>query len=184
MNNPDYTTDILSENPLERKRGLNHLYQNCLPKVLTFVQKNSGTEEEAKDVFQDAVTILYKHLLDQRFRGDSSLSSYTYAIARNLWYMQLRKKKLTISTDDLELSVVEKTDELNIGLIHKLVDQIGEACKALLISFYHQAKSMKEIALKFGLGSEQAAKTKKLRCMKKLSAVVAEYKLQRDDFLL
>ena len=184
MSDQNYASHILSESPFERKKGLNHLYETCLPKVLTFVKKNSGTEEEARDIFQDAITILYKHLLEQRFRGESSLSSYTFAIARNLWFMQLRKKKVTVSTDDLEVGIVEKQDELNIGLIHKLVDQIGEVCKSLLVSFYHQAKSMKEIAHMFGLGSEQAAKTKKLRCMKKLNAVVVEYKLKQDDFYL
>lgn len=184
MSDQDFAAYILSESPFERKKGLDYLYRVCLPKVLAFVKKNSGTEEEAKDIFQDAITILYKHLLDKRFRGESSMSSYTFAIARNLWFMQLRKKKVTISTDDFEIGIVERNDEINIGLIHKLVDQIGEVCKSLLISFYHHAKSMKEIAHMFGLGSEQAAKTKKLRCMKKLSTVVAEYKMRPDDFYL
>ena len=41
---------------------LNNLYDSVLPKVKRYICSNSGNEEEAYDIFQDAVLIFYKQV--------------------------------------------------------------------------------------------------------------------------
>ena len=54
----------------------------------------------------------------------------------------------------------------------------------MLKAFYYEGKTMDEIAANFGLGSAQAAKTKKLRCMKSLIKVIRDNGYKAEDFFL
>jgi len=52
---------------------------------------------------------------------------------------------------------------LNIAL-----DQVGEPCRTLLKDFYHNNKSMQEIATEFGYTNPDNAKTQKYKCLVRL----------------
>lgn len=175
---------ILSEDKKARKKGLEYLYHHCLPKIQSLIKTGGGTAEEANDIFQDAVTVVYKNLLEAKFRSDSSLTSYTYAIARNLWYMQLRKKKIVTTPLSDEQLKEEREVVFDSGRIKEVLRLLDGGCHDLLIGFYFHNKSMSELALNFGFSSSQVAKTKKLRCLRKLSEILQRYGLSQDHFTL
>ena len=88
-----WVIEILSQDRKVRRKRLQAIYQECYPWVELYVQKNNGSQEEAKDIFQDAVACLYQNLRMGKFKGDSSVKTYVHAIAKRLWLSQLRKKK-------------------------------------------------------------------------------------------
>ena len=176
---------IKSREKSRRNQALRHLYKNCFPKVKRFVLNNSGNIEEAEDVFQDTIATVYLNLVENRFREDSSLYTYVHSIGRNTWLMKLRKKKVKTSLiSDASFPIENPEEQINIGVIEQVLHQLNDSCRALVIGFYFQAMSMQEIASTFGLGSAQAAKTKKLRCMKRLSEIVRDQGLQKDHFMI
>ena len=73
---------------LELKKG-NHkvfklLYQ-YYPMISNMIKKNNGSEEDAKDVFQDAIIIFYKKCLEPQFKLTARISTFLYAIAQKKW---------------------------------------------------------------------------------------------------
>lgn len=183
MNSDTQTERILSKNPQQRAAAFKLIYSKCFPKVRQYILKNSGTHEEAKDLFQEAITITYYNLLNDKFRGESSLNQYLIGIARNLWLLKLRKKTLPLTPLEGQQFVVEPSPEqINIDLLNRVIAQLNEGCRAILKSFYYDDESMENIAKKLNLGSAQAAKTKKLRCMKKLSTLIEGFGLKGHDF--
>lgn len=175
---------ILSSDKRKRGLALEYLYENCFPKVSTYIQSNSGNEDEAKDFFQDAIAVVYKNLLEGKFRGESAITSYTYAIARNLWLQEIRKRKIVTTSIENDQLRVEHDDEVNAGLIREVLGRMDVECRSLLTSFYFNESTMKELAQQFGLSSTQVARTKKLRCMKKLAEIIRGYGLKKDHFII
>ena len=170
---------------MKRSKALEGLYKKCFPWVKSYVFNNSGDMQEAQDLFQDTITVVYHNILEKKFRGDSPLESYIYSISKNLWLIKLRKKKRIINVfDDPSGINNEVHQEINIDLVNYILEQLNEGCRSILRSFYFESETMEEIAKKIGLGSAQAAKTKKLRCMKKLMEHVKSFDLKRDHFVI
>ena len=64
----------------------------------------------------------------------------------------------------------------------KVIDQLGDTCKKVLMYYYFEEMSMQDIADKLGFANTDTAKTKKYKCKKKLDELVkAQYSEQ--DFL-
>ncbi len=98
--------------------------------------------------------------------------------------MELRKRKIQISTLIVDKQEEEIETEVNVSLLHRVLDHLDGNCRKLLISFYFHQNSMKDLTAQFGLSSEQVARTKKLRCMKKLRDIVKRYHLDQNQFKL
>ncbi|KYG79640.1 RNA polymerase sigma factor [Roseivirga echinicomitans] len=184
--NPDLLVDnILSKNLRLREKAFLFIYRKCYPKVKQYVLKNSGNVEAAEDVFQEAISITYFNLLENKFRGDSSLVHYVIGIARNLWLHKLRKKTLPTSPiEGNELSENDDPGQIDISLLNYILAKLNHGCRQILKNFYFNEMSMEEVAKNSNLGSAQAAKTKKLRCMKKLTTLIEEHGLKNHDFRL
>ncbi len=168
---------ILLGNKKTHDDALNYVYKTYYPLIRNFILNNNGDDEDAADIFQEAIIILYNQIKEDKFRGDSTVKTYIYAIARNLWLKELRKHPHQLSdiADTENFSAVIKEEEVDEAdseqkgtILRKLINQLGSGCKDILIDYYYARHSMKEIMIKFGLGSEQAAKNKKYRCMKRL----------------
>lgn len=174
---------IQQEDAIKRNKALEILYNRFFSSTERYVLNNSGSTEEAKDVFQDGIVALYRNVNDGRFKYESAIGSYIFSICRNIWLMRLRKKGRKIEFDedhsyDLEIPITFDQDLLN-----KFLHDLSEECRELLLSFYYKKHSMKDIKGKFNLKSEQIAKTKKYRCMQDLIAVVRHQGLTIESFI-
>ena len=164
---------------------MDHLYKLIFPGIKTYVLRNSGTEEEAHDVFQDALVIFYMRVRKGAFESKSSLSTYLYAVSKNLWLKQLRKKRIAESYSPQEEGQGYQQElilQQNQITIRQVLELIGKECKKVLMDFYYGGRSVKQLQAEYNLGSEAAAKNKKYRCLKKLIDLVKERKWDRSDF--
>lgn len=162
------------------------LYNESYETVRSFVLRNSGKEEDAKDVFQESILVLHKLFKNGVREIKTSYHSYLFGIAKNIWCKQLKKMKKSVEFEaelnvdyyemDLFKSTVDKTEKLK-----EVMSLLGDSCKRILMDFYYHNYSMEEIKNEYGLGSIQAAKNKKYRC---LSSLVALCKTKRiaDEF--
>lgn len=82
---------------------LRYLYQTMFSQIETFVSKNNGSTEEAKDMFQDGLLALYQN--KYQFENDAKRSSYFYQICKFKWYSIFRSsyKKETVGQVDVQL---------------------------------------------------------------------------------
>jgi RNA polymerase sigma factor (sigma-70 family) len=169
---------VASKNDL----ALAYLYKKNYRMVASYIQRNSGTAHDAEDVFQDSMIVLYNQVKRGSFRVESSLGTYLYGIAKNIWYKRLRKAgretELTIEhesivSEESHLKVLEQTDKSN--LIAALLEELGEKCKEVLLLYYFEKLRLRDIADRMNWGSEQVAKNNKARCMKKMRELVGNH---------
>lgn len=168
---------------------LRFIYQGNFTKVISFVQKNGGSEEQGQDIFQDAIVIFYKKVKNKEFRGSSSVSTFLYGIARNLWLQALRKGKLNEPFDEnVKVGSYEINEEFgdvkisNSAVLDTLMMQIGKGCRELLVEYYYHNQSTEDIRRNLGLGSEQATRNKIYRCMQKVRDICRQNKITRGTF--
>ena len=166
---------LKSGNPAQQERAFRYLYRQYYGLAESIVTKNNGRPEEAKDVFQDALIVLFNNTKKEGFQLTAALKTYLYSICHKLWLMKLRKTKreapletrhelLPIEATQLETLI---TTERKL-LITQLLEKLGEDCRRIIELFYFRKTRMAKIKELFNLGSEQAAKNKKSQCMKRL----------------
>jgi RNA polymerase sigma factor (sigma-70 family) len=158
------------------------IYKKFYPAIMRMVLNNNGTEQEAKDVFQESILVLYHHVQKQNFILSCALQTYLYSVAKRLWLKQLSKKSGMLKLDERfyegddfadsenEVSVYEEREQ-NLSRMQESIGQLGEPCKTLLTDFYMARLGMDEIADKFGYTNAENAKNQKYKCLQRLKKI-------------
>ena len=74
-----------------------YIYKNSYRPVRHLITTNSGNEEDARDIFQDSLVILYKKLKSYNLKLHCSISTFIYSIARLLWLKELKIRGKEVS---------------------------------------------------------------------------------------
>lgn len=137
--------------------------------VKSHVIKNSGSEQDAEDVFQDALIILYNKIQSPEFKLTSRLETFLFGIAKHVWSEKIRRKQKDENASiAFESSRLESSnDEYRISIAERAIQFISQQCKEILELFYLKRKSMEEIASLQSYSSVNAAKTAKYKCLEK-----------------
>lgn len=162
------------------EKVLVHLYHNNIMMVRKYILDNNGREEDAQDMLQDALIVLWENVAHGNFDLTSKISTYVYSVVRNKWLREINKRKIgkTGAIDDHHLEA-ETIDALK-SIIHKeeykvileCIQQLGPTCKKVLTLFYLEEKGMEEIARALNFSNTDVAKAKKWQCKKELEALV------------
>lgn len=156
---------------------LRNLYASNYFKIEKYVLSNSGTTEDAKDVFQEAFIAVWQNVQLDKFhpqKGDiHELAGYLYRIAKNKWLDHLRSshfkkiKRMSNDADSLPDDMPQEEDIYYIAEVKNKFKYLGNNCREVLTMFYYRKESMRVIAEKFDW-TEATAKNNKYRCLQKL----------------
>jgi RNA polymerase sigma factor (sigma-70 family) len=177
----NYLSAILSGD----REILNRMYANLFPMIRSFVLSNyNGSEDDAKDVFQDAVIVIYEKAKNSDFELTCKFSTFLYRVCRNIWMSRQQKKSASEVTipDDAKYIADEDSqiDLLQIErgkLFYKALRQLGTDCQKLLELFF-QKRNMDEIASEMGFASEGYARRRKFQCKDRLIELIKK----EDEF--
>ncbi|MDZ4823339.1 MAG: sigma-70 family RNA polymerase sigma factor [Flavobacteriales bacterium] len=161
--------------------ALRLVYKNHFALIRSIVRNNNGSEDEARDVYQEGIIIFYKNIKAGKFRGESAIGSYLYSICRFVWLKHLQKKgrMMTVAAENISATLYEDdTYQLRNreceNLVQRLFEKLGEVCRQILIMTYFEELPMKEIALATGFKDEQNARNKKAKCMNSLRELITQ----------
>jgi len=145
--------------------------------VQALVVNNNGTAEDAKDIFQEAMIVLYEKVKSGTFELNCQIKTYIYSVCRRLWLKRLMyQNRFLIVESEHEQEIVSADEEIEeherlnteFKMMEKAMNSLGEPCKSLLEAFYLQKKSMHDIASAFGYTNAENAKTQKYKCLVRL----------------
>lgn len=158
-----------------------HLYANYFESLASYVRSNNGNDQDAEDIFQECIVIFIDSVQQGKFRGDSKIKTFLYAIMRNLWLNELKRRNRALHRETRYYDENPKAEEsVNASIneneskkqVASLVEQLGENCQKILRLFYYQELPMKEIFQEMGYENEQIARNMKYKCMKKMHALL------------
>ena len=155
---------------------IKYMYQEMFPMIRYLVVTNSGNDEDAEDVFQDGLIVVFKKIRDHDLDLTCSFRTYIYSVCRNIWLQKLSKRKqYAREFSDVEsfVDLPDKVDQFQEEEMEKyrLYQQhfltLGEDCQKVLLLFMKK-QSLKEIAVEMGYKTEKYAKTRKYLCKEEL----------------
>ncbi len=161
---------------------LQHVYKNYYSSIHHFIINNSGSQDDAKDIFQESVIVIYRKVKDQdHFILNSSFKTFIYSIARNLWLKNLRARKYEGKKIQDQQKYVELKEEpfkfsnedLKMSLYQKYFRLLPEDCQKILQLSVKEIPQ-KEISQAMGFKSENYVKKRKHDCKEKLIKMIKE----------
>ena len=167
------------------KASVEAIYRDNYAVIQSFILNNSGTIDDARDIFQEAMVVLYEKSKDISFSLNCQIRTYLYSVCRRLWLKRLQQlSKYRTQVESLEeiVPVEEEVEEhekknADFQLMEQAMGKIGEPCKSLLDAYYIQKKSMNDIAAEFGYTNADNAKTQKYKCLVRLKKLFfSQYK--------
>ena len=168
-NESHYIGGILSNNPLV----LEEIYRRFLPAMYGMLRRNNGTYEDAKDVFQEALVVVFHHAARPAFQLTAPFQAYLLGIGRFIWLRQLKKNARTEVTSDVEDGYdIEADLEQQIfesekqNLYREKFEKLGQDCRQVLRRFFDR-EPLQSIALDMGFTADYIKKKNKV-CKEKL----------------
>lgn len=155
---------------------LKNLYKSNFAKVRRYVLRNSGDEQAAKDVYQEAFVAMWINIKNDKFYAESenAINGYLFQIAKYKWLDQVRSlkyKNTTFINREIEFEAPNtaeaELENKRIGIIMDSIEKLGERCQLLLKLFYFERRPYREIADIMAM-DEASARNAKYRCQEQL----------------
>jgi RNA polymerase sigma factor (sigma-70 family) len=158
------------------KGAAESIYKENYNVVQAMIVNNNGSVDDARDIFQEAMIVLFENSKSETFILNCQIKTYLYSVARRLWLKRLQHlKKFGGQVESMgEIVNVEEEVEVHeqrtaeFHVMDKAMMNLGEPCKTLLEAYYLQKKSMVQIAGSFGYTNADNAKNQKYKCLMRL----------------
>lgn len=158
------------------KQAIEAIYKDNFGLIQTYILNNNGATDDAKDIFQEAMIVLYEKATSGSFELTAQIKTYVYSICRRLWLKRLQQSQRynsPVESLDEIIPVEEEIEEHHkkneaFLMMEKAMGHIGEPCKSLLEAYYLHNKNMQEIAENFGYTNADNAKNQKYKCLMRL----------------
>ncbi|HTI61314.1 sigma-70 family RNA polymerase sigma factor [Mucilaginibacter sp.] len=153
------------------------IYKAHYSVIKQYVLKNSGSEDDAKDLFQEGVIALWDNIHSGKYNhtNETMLHGYFRSICKFKWMEILRAKgKFIEIADDGEMDVIMDGTVLNDMIRREEIDEfmgmfsaLADKCRQILSLFYYDKKNMKEISVITGY-EISSMRNEKYKCIEKL----------------
>jgi len=164
-------------------RVLQYIYKNSFTPVRQLIINNAGSENDAEDIFQEALIIIFKKIKEEQdFELTAAFTTYIYSISRLLWLKHLRSIK-KIEIDPLNRDHEERIEfeepspvqdmDLRHAIYQRTLMKIPEDCQKIL-RLTGQDISSKEIAKQLGFRSENYVRKRRHFCKEYLINQIKE----------
>jgi DNA-directed RNA polymerase specialized sigma24 family protein len=145
--------------------------------VRRHVCRHGGSDQDAQDVFQDALVILYEQAVGDTLVLTASASTYLVSVGRNLWHHEQRRRArlpheaLPDDPGPLGADASPAGEETSFAVLD-YVERLGEKCKSMLLAFYYFQQPLTQIAAAKGYRTVRSATVQKFKCLERLRQAV------------
>ena len=167
----------------ELNDAIRYIYRQYSRATSSFIMQLGGSEQDADDIFQETVVAFIEVVQKGKYRGEASVKTFLNSIARNYWFNEIKKrdrsglrdKQFELSREKNEADVSHYISEMERKRqLRDLVDQLGESCRKVLLLFYYENLSMKEMVEHLPYDNEQVVRNKKYKCLQALAGLIKD----------
>ena len=167
----------------ELNKAILYLYQHYSESTSSFIMSYGGSQQDAEDVFQETVVAFIEVVKKDKFRMEASVKTFLISVAKNIWLNELKKRE---RADFRERQFESGRDQNEVDVSHQISDlekkrqlrdlvyQLGEPCRKILLLFYYENLSMKEIVGHLPYENEQVVRNKKYKCLQQLTGLIKD----------
>ncbi len=161
------------------KKAVETIYRENYNTIQALIINNNGSADDAKDIFQEAMIVLYEKAKSESFELSCQIKTFIYSVSRRLWLKRLQQQNRFSSPGDSMEEVIPVEEEMEdherrndeFEMMDKAISHLGEPCKSLIEAYYLQKQTMQEIAANFGYTNADNAKNQKYKCLMRLKKI-------------
>jgi RNA polymerase sigma factor (sigma-70 family) len=166
------------------RKAIETIYKQHYNMVQALILSNSGYPDDARDIFQEAMIVLFEKVKSGSFELNCQLKTYLYSVCRRLWLKRLSQlQRNSVEVEGLMDTVpvedeIERHEQRNLDfqIMEQSMNSLGEPCRSLLKAYYLEMKNMVEIAADFGYTNADNAKNQKYKCLMRLKKIFSQNK--------
>jgi len=165
---------ILSQN----EKVIYFIYEENYRSIKQFVKMNNGNDDDADDIFQEAMIVIFRKVKNATLNLYVSFNTYLYAVAKKIWLRELKRRMNKAYSSEEYEGVEDEYDFLEEFIKnekHKLVwkhfEKLGEDCKKI-IQLFIDGLSISEVTGIMNYSTEQHTKNRRLRCKNNLVTLI------------
>ena len=171
---------------------IRYIYERYFGRIRKLILMNKGSDEDARDTFQEALFLIYRRINRHGLELKGSFGSYLYSVCKLLWMRELRersyKKYEQWYTGDIEapVPVNKKLESVKMKIFDRHFNELSEECQKILYMHFNEL-NIGKIAEIMGYKSIEQIKEKKYNCKKTLMNKIyknPEYKKVSDEIYL
>jgi RNA polymerase sigma factor (sigma-70 family) len=163
--------------------AIRFIYQQYSQSVSSFITANGGSEQDGEDIFQEVVVAFINIIKNGKYRGDATVKTFLVSISKNIWYNEIKRRQRAGNREKIfEYGKETKEDDISMLIgdrevkqqFRELLNKLGDSCKKILVLFYYENMSMKEMLGVLPYENEQVVRNKKYKCLQQLMMIVKE----------
>jgi len=168
-------------NEINMDEAIKYLYKNHFNGLSIYVQQHDGSRQDAEDIFQETIVAFIQLVKQSKFRGEASIKTFLFTINKNTWLNELKRRsraqeresKFEIAREAVDPGVHNYIAGREARKqVLDIMDKLGEGCKKILLAFYYEKLSMREIVNTMNYENEQVLRNKKYKCLKQLEQML------------
>jgi RNA polymerase sigma factor (sigma-70 family) len=181
--------DWISYIKKEEDKALKEIYKTCREDVLRWLVRDfSCDNEEALDIFQTSLIVLYDNVMTGKLKELSThVNGYIKAVAKNKVMELIREKNRDlkkgeayvlikiVQQEQISQDQFSQENEFLIDILSKALHNLGDPCKKILTLYYYHNRNMEEITSEMGYKNPDTTKNQKYKCLKRLQILYFEH---------
>lgn len=166
------------------KGVVDSLYKKLFPQICRWITLNSGTREDAEDIFHDALLAILIKQDAKNLILNCQFSTYFTSICMHKWLQILyqRKKVNKVSLAEIHdcpedyynIKEAECLENKKYRIFITALNELDRFSKTIMEACLN-GKTNEEIAIEFGFKNIQAVADKKKNCKKRLIQILHQY---------
>jgi RNA polymerase sigma factor (sigma-70 family) len=156
------------------------IYQRFAPKISHYIMANSGSEDDAADILQEALIDIYKQAQQKKLQLTCPFEPFLLLVCKRKWLNELKKRgRLPVTKDVDDVSIGEDVFAMAEQLQHQdqkmqvflqCFKELGKACQDILqkcLGGEDQEKIAEQLKITYGY-----LRKKKSECMASLTKMI------------
>ncbi|MCE7042644.1 RNA polymerase sigma factor [Dyadobacter sp. CY312] len=150
---------VIKEGGAEKNKYVKQLISGYQGYIFKLHSETGLSESVLKDLYTDTVMLIIKHIEEEKFRGESKLSTYFYRIFyfKTVDFLRLNAGSKIDYTDELPdfsddaqniTGIMEARDEMN--QIIRLLDKMCHPCRQIIMDWAYYGFKAEEIGARIG----------------------------------
>jgi RNA polymerase sigma factor (sigma-70 family) len=154
---------------------LQYVYDTQYPIIEGYIIHNQGTRDQAKDVFQEAMIVVYRRIRSGDLQLTCKFGTYLYAVCKNIWIQERKKYLLRAEKLKQQPLMVHDPGPADDPLLqnhmrelfNKHFNELSEDCQKILSMFFNNF-TVEDIRMAMNYKDVHHAADRKYRCKKSL----------------
>jgi RNA polymerase sigma factor (sigma-70 family) len=96
------------------------VYRDHFESMTWIVKNNSGSQQDAEDIFQEVLVNFIELVQKNKFRGDSSIKTFLFSMTKHAWLYELKKRG---RSEVRELKYEKAKDQKETDVSHLMAER-------------------------------------------------------------